>query len=80
MGLCLKILSIPVLLAATTLAPSTATPQTPVPQLQADLCELLRDEHEDLLNEYPNEYYDCHAHSRYLKLGSLTDKAEPKAS
>lgn len=79
MGLCLKMFSISVLLAAATLSPSTAAPETRQPQLQADLCELLRDEQEDLLNEYPNEYYDCHAHSRYLKLSSL-NKTEPKAS
>ncbi len=47
-------------------------------QKQADLCELLREGHEDLLNEYPNEYYDCHAHSRFFKLSFLTLSTDAK--
>jgi hypothetical protein len=48
---------------------SVLLPEPSLDQKQADLCELLREGHEDLLNEYPNEYYDCHAHSRFFKLG-----------
>ena len=47
---------------------------------QADVCELLKNAHEDLQNEYPNEYYDCHAHSRFFKMGSLTPASAKKPS
>lgn len=69
MGLCRWILA--GLFAVLALAPENSkTISSQNLERSADLCELLRDEQEDLLNEYPNEYYDCHAHSRYLKLSN----------
>ncbi len=50
--------------------PTYSTPQ-PSEIKQADVCEMLKESHEDLQSEYPNEYYDCHAHSRFEKMGSL---------
>lgn len=80
MGLSLRIAIIPFLIGATSLAPAPKVQEPQAPQLQTDLCELLRDEHEDLLNTYPNEYYDCHAHSRYLKISSAPADSDRKAS
>ncbi|MES2745632.1 MAG: hypothetical protein V4655_09390 [Bdellovibrionota bacterium] len=82
MGLCLRFSLVSSLLLVSSLfsqdrgltADETAAPD----QKQADLCELLREGHEDLLNEYPNEYYDCHAHSRFFKLSSLTLSTDDK--
>lgn len=73
MGLCLRICMASFL----ALAVNSSVESRPAQQFQkqADLCELLRDPHEEILNEYPNEYYDCHAHSYFFKMGSVTPKA-----
>lgn len=68
MGLCLKLSCIGLFL---TTASAIGTQSTTVSFQQADVCELLKGAHEHLQKEYPNEYYDCNAHSRFFKMGSL---------
>lgn len=77
MGLCLRLSCIGLLFTA-----ASATPSQKPSDLfqQADVCELLRDSHEHLQNEYPNEFYDCHAHSRFFKMGALTQDSAKKSS
>jgi hypothetical protein len=75
MGLCLR-LSLIGLFATAVSASSAVTVGRSFQQ--ADVCELLRESHEHLQNEYPNEYYDCHAHSRFFKMGSRVIPANKK--
>ena len=48
--------------------PQESTPTKPANFQQADLCEMLKHSKDELQLSYPNEYYDCHAHSRFFKL------------
>jgi len=77
MVLCLRLSFLGLFLTAVN---STPAPTAPTPFKQADVCELLKDSHEHLVNEYPNEYYDCHAHSRFFKMGSLPINSVTSAS
>ncbi len=77
MGLCLRLSFIGLFFSTASLIPDpVASPSFQ----QADVCELLKESHEHLQNEYPNEYYDCHAHSRFFKMGSLTVSPMTKVS
>ncbi|MBC7659803.1 MAG: hypothetical protein H7249_08850 [Chitinophagaceae bacterium] len=77
MGLCLRLSCIGLFLTAASAMPSQSAPDK---FRQADVCELLKDSRKGLQNEYPNEYYDCHAHSRFFKMGSLTPSSANKPS
>lgn len=80
MGLCLRLCVALLLLSFEIPQTSTQDKTQSLPFKQADVCELLRGAHEELLNEYPNEYYDCHAHSRFDKLGAVDVAEAFKAS
>lgn len=87
MGVCLK-LCVSIIMLSTQMpsfAPREVTPAQSEPSHKtADVCELLRDahefDHEEVLNEYANEYYDCHAHSRFDKLSAIAEKLNSQAS
>lgn len=73
MALSFKALS--VFLALSTLVAHEGVAPNSDKALQADVCEMLRDSHEEIHLRYPNEYYDCTAHGRFFKDASLAPSA-----
>ena len=73
MGLCQKAISIVLFAGFVSVSTASAERLREDDKLrQADVCEMLKQSDEEIHEIYPNEYYDCHAHSRFFKLSAIS--------